>query len=97
MVVGMGPLNPLDERSRATREDCKVLLAIISGSGLPMNWCWILNLWRGRVVIDVKSALRFRFETIVRLHTLFIEENRSFGNVVMAVDSTCNVFSDVKL
>jgi hypothetical protein len=48
-------------------------------------------------VIDVKSALRFRFETIVRLHTLFTEENRSFGNVVKAVDSICNAFSDVKL
>jgi len=47
-------------------------------------------------VIDEKSALRSKFETKVKLETWFNEENRSLRNVVMAVDSKCSVFSDVK-
>lgn len=34
---------------------------------------------------------------MVRFETLFKDENRSLGNVVIAVDSTCNVVNDVKL
>jgi len=45
---------------------------------------------------DAKFALKFGFDTKVKLLILLSEENRLLGMVVMAVDSICNVVNDVK-
>jgi len=47
-------------------------------------------------VIDVKFARSPEFDIKVKLDTLFSEENKLFGKVVIAVDSRCNVVNDVK-
>lgn len=55
------------------------------------------NLWSERLTIGVMSELSCALEMIVRFETLVKDENRSSGNVVIAVDSRCSVVSDVKL
>lgn len=57
----------------------------------------MIKVFKGRLVIEVKSPANFPFAINVRSVTLVNKENKSSGIVVMAVDSRWSAVRDVRL
>jgi hypothetical protein len=97
MDAGIEPESELEERSRTSKEPCKLLLFAKLSMGFDSLWFLIIRVCSGRLVMEVKSPANCRFAINVKSVTLVNKENKSSGIVVMAVDSRWSVVRDVRL
>lgn len=97
MDAGIEPESELEERSRTTKELCKVLLPAKLPIGFANLWFLITKLCSGRLVMEVKFPENCPFDINAKSVTLVNKENRLLGTVVMAVDSRWSVVRDVRL
>jgi len=97
MDAGIEPESELEERSRTSKEFCKLWLSAKLLMGFPKLWFLRIKLCNGRSVMEVKLPAKWLFAINVKSVTLVNKENRSLGIVVMAVDSRWSVARDVRL
>jgi hypothetical protein len=97
MDVGIEPESELEERSRTTKEFCKLRLLVRLSRGFVNLWFLMIKLRKGMPAMEVKSPANFPFAINVKSVTLVNKENKLLGIVVMAVDSRWSVVRDVRL
>jgi hypothetical protein len=97
MDAGIEPEIELEERSRTSKEFCKLWLPAKLPMGFVNRWFLMIRVCSDRLVMEVRSPTNCRFAINVKSVTLVNKENKLLGIVVMAVDSRWRVVRDVRL